>query len=573
MKQPNRERKKPISEINKLQLNEEQKLAKDLIIHNQIVVITGNAGCLSKGTKVFMYDGTFKPVEEIVVGDQLMGIDSKPRNVLELKRGQEQMYWVRQIRGIDYRVNESHILSLKRVQSAKYSRKTENNKRVFDYNKEPLHYKKESTVNMSVLDYINVGNKKQYKGYISECIEFTNREVDIDPYYLGLWLGDGNKNCIREITTNDTEIINYLIDLGARKSPSKYKWILPSNLNMNNAVKKYFLVENVSKIKEKIVPEDYIFNSKENRLQLLAGILDSDGHYVIKGKYYDLTLKDKSLAENITFISRSLGYKTNFRSRIATMKRKDGTIYSCKVYRITIIPTDIIPCKIERKKNKKLSDFKNRSLTGIKIEKDIVDEYYGFTLDGDNLFMLEDLTVTHNSGKSMVCAQAGIDFLLQKMTDEILVCRATIEVGKTLGYLPGLLNEKFDPYIEGFVENLNKLYDKVKVEELVKSGKILGVPIQFIRGKTIDSYLVCEESQNLTKHEMLALLTRLGKTGKIVLNGDNAQMDITPKSGEMNGLQYVLEMSKYIPEIKVIKLQENHRSDLVGKILNYEYGK
>ena len=177
------------------------------------------------------------------------------------------------------------------------------------------------------------------------------------------------------------------------------------------------------------------------------------------------------------------------------------------------------------------------------------------------------------SGKSMICAQTGLDFLLQKQTDKILVCRAAIEVGKTLGYLPGELSDKFNPYIEGFVENLNKIYDKVKVAELVTKGVITGVPIQFIRGKTVDNYLVCEEAQNLTKHEMLALLTRLGKTGKIVINGDNAQQDIKPSSGELNGLQYVLEMAKSIPEIKVIKLKENHRSDLVGKILTYEYGK
>jgi len=177
------------------------------------------------------------------------------------------------------------------------------------------------------------------------------------------------------------------------------------------------------------------------------------------------------------------------------------------------------------------------------------------------------------SGKSLVCAQAGLDFLLNKQTDKILVCRAAIEVGKTLGFLPGSLEDKFNPYIEGFIENLNKIYDKAKVEEFVTKGLIMGIPIQFIRGKTIDDYLVCEESQNLTKHEMLALLTRLGKTGKIVINGDNAQQDIKPSSGELNGLQYVLELAKAIPEIKVIKLKENHRSDLVGKILAHEYGK
>jgi len=143
-------------------------------------------------------------------------------------------------------------------------------------------------------------------------------------------------------------------------------------------------------------------------------------------------------------------------------------------------------------------------------------------------------------------------------------------VGHSLGFLPGSLNEKFDPYLEAFQENLIKCYDKVKVEELISSKKVNALPVQFIRGKTIDDVLVVEEAQNLTKAEMLAILTRLGKTGKMIINGDNEQKDI--KDG-MNGLSYVIELSKKILDIKYIKLKHNHRSDLVGKILDFEYGK
>jgi phosphate starvation-inducible PhoH-like protein len=177
------------------------------------------------------------------------------------------------------------------------------------------------------------------------------------------------------------------------------------------------------------------------------------------------------------------------------------------------------------------------------------------------------------SGKSLVCAQTALSFLLDKSVDKILVTRATIEVGKSLGFLPGELDNKFNPYIEAFSENLIKVYDKIKIEDFVQKEKIAGFPLQFIRGKTIEDILIVEEAQNLTKHEMLAVLTRLGKTGKIIINGDCDQTDIKNPSGEMNGLQYLLEMSKRITEIKAINLKENHRSDLVGKILDYEHGK
>jgi phosphate starvation-inducible PhoH-like protein len=178
------------------------------------------------------------------------------------------------------------------------------------------------------------------------------------------------------------------------------------------------------------------------------------------------------------------------------------------------------------------------------------------------------------SGKSLVCAQAALDFLKKKQINCIYNTRAAIEVGKSLGYLPGALSEKFDPYMEALVENLAKCCtDKNEVPRLLEEEKIKALPVQFIRGKTIDDILIVEEAQNLTKGEMLAILTRLGKTGKIVINGDNEQTDIKSSTGEMNGLSYAIELSKKIEEIKWIKLKENHRSDLVGKILEYEYGK
>jgi phosphate starvation-inducible PhoH-like protein len=184
------------------------------------------------------------------------------------------------------------------------------------------------------------------------------------------------------------------------------------------------------------------------------------------------------------------------------------------------------------------------------------------------------ITGRAGSGKSLVCAQAALDFLKKKQIDCIYNTRAAIEVGKSLGFLPGALNEKFDPYMEALLENIAKCCsDKNEVDKLLQDEKIKALPVQFIRGKTVDDILIVEEAQNLTKGEMLAILTRLGKTGKIVINGDNEQIDIKNPTGEINGLTYVIELSKKIEEIKWIKLATNHRSDLVGKILDYEYGK
>jgi len=181
------------------------------------------------------------------------------------------------------------------------------------------------------------------------------------------------------------------------------------------------------------------------------------------------------------------------------------------------------------------------------------------------------ITGPAGSGKSLVSAQVALDFLNKKQVKDIRLTRAAVETGHSLGFLPGGLNDKFDPYLEAFMENLVKCTgDSKKIDELVKAGKILAMPVQYIRGKTVDDILIVEEAQNLTPHEMLAIITRLGKTGKIIINGDNAQKDI---KDSFTGLEYAIELSKSVEEVNWIKLQGNHRSDLVAKILDWDHNR
>lgn len=197
------------------------------------------------------------------------------------------------------------------------------------------------------------------------------------------------------------------------------------------------------------------------------------------------------------------------------------------------------------------------------------------------------ITGRAGSGKSLVVAQTVLDMIFKGMVDKVYVTRAAVEVGKTLGYIPGELSSKFDPYIEAFRDNLYTCYDEDKVnkhlthlrggeENTDKSAnrksvaKIEGIPTQYIRGKTISNreVLVIEEAQNLSDFQMEALLTRLGKGGKIIINGDNAQRDIRES---YTGLSFCIDLAKTIEEIKWFKLNSNHRSELVGKILDYKY--
>lgn len=364
-------------------------------VNSEFTLFAGRPGmgkCLGKGTKVLMYDGSIKKVEDVKVGDQLMGDDSTPRNVLSLSRGREEMYWIRQNNGIDYRVNKSHILSLKKSRS-----------------KGSLN--KGDVLNISVEDYLTKSNKfkSNFKGYKVD-VEFDEKPLEIDPYYIGLWLGDGT-NASSAITTEDPEVIDY-IESYANKLDLKFAPCYPSigtprysingvgkNFQQNCFIKK---LRDMNLLNNKHIPKDYLINSKKNRLRLLAGLIDSDGHYQEKYDNFEIVQKDKELSEQIFFLCNSLGFKTSFRKKIATLKSRD---YSCEVYRIRISGNlDTIPTLVKRKQARKRKSNIDWRVGGIKVEYDKIDDYYGFEIDGNKLFLLEDMTVTHNTTIAIIQA-------------------------------------------------------------------------------------------------------------------------------------------------------------------------
>lgn len=376
--------------------------------------------CLGRGTKVVMFDGSLKNVEDIEVGDQLMGDDSTPRNVLSLARGREKMYWVRQNKGIDYRVNESHILSLKRSRNER-------------------NHKHGDILNISVKEYNEKSNKfhSNYKGY-KVAINFLEQHLEIDPYFLGLWLGDGTCSNVG-ISTKDKEVVEFLksyadeLNLQVTKSKNKDKCPVYSitsgqrggyykdDNSLQTRLRKLDVLDN------KHIPHHYIQNSKQNRLELLAGLLDSDGYYDEKFNVFEIVQKDKKLAYQIKYLADTLGFRVSIKTKKAKIK-KIG--YECDVYRLRIVgKLDTIPTLIKRKQARKLKAKRDVAHTGIKVEFDKVDEYYGFTIDGNHLFLLEDMTVTHNTSfilntvNSIIKQDKGVAFFSLEMPAEQLMLR------------------------------------------------------------------------------------------------------------------------------------------------------
>lgn len=179
------------------------------------------------------------------------------------------------------------------------------------------------------------------------------------------------------------------------------------------------------------------------------------------------------------------------------------------------------------------------------------------------------ITGNAGSGKSSLVAATVLDLLFKRTVNKVILTRPTVEVGSSLGFLPGDLETKVSPYLQAFRDSMESCYPHPdKISKLFEEGKIVTNAIQFIRGtNVVDQVLIVDEVQSCTPKEIEAILTR-ASGGKIILLGDLRQCDIKGRSG----LELAIELSKNIEEIKHIHLKENHRSGVVKKIIDYIYG-
>lgn len=368
------------------------------------VLPTGGGKCLGRGTPVLMYDGSVVPVEDVGVGDLVMGPDSKPRRVESIARGREALYRVIPTKGDPYVVNESHILSLKRTASKS----------------DPIYPSQRggSIVNISVREYLEKSKSWRHihKGWRA-AVDFQAHAEPalIPPYMLGVWLGDGASRHF-SVTTEDPEIAQEVVayaDSERMRCRAEKNSIASVNIHLvapigvvygkrggptGTALRYYDLVRN------KHIPHRYLTGSREERLDLLAGLIDTDGSY--SGKGFDLVFKSKRLADDAAFVARSLGMAAYISQckKTCTNNGVEGTYY-----RISVSGhCDQVPCRVERKRAAPRLQKKDVQVTGITLEAIGDGDYFGFELSGpDRLFLLGDFTVTHNTVTYAAMAQGA----------------------------------------------------------------------------------------------------------------------------------------------------------------------
>jgi len=169
------------------------------------------------------------------------------------------------------------------------------------------------------------------------------------------------------------------------------------------------------------------------------------------------------------------------------------------------------------------------------------------------------------SGKTLVATQVGLDLLFRKQVEKIIITRPTVSK-ESIGFLPGDIREKMDPWLAPIYHNLYMLYNKDKIDKEIEKGTIEIVPFAFMRGRTfLNSFVIVDEAQNVTHPQMETVIGRLGKGSKMVICGDLAQIDLKDK--RETGFSFLARIEEQVEGFVTHSLEHNHRHDIVAPIL------
>jgi len=171
------------------------------------------------------------------------------------------------------------------------------------------------------------------------------------------------------------------------------------------------------------------------------------------------------------------------------------------------------------------------------------------------------------SGKTLLACQIALEKLFMKEVEKIIITRPTVSK-EEIGFLPGDLREKMDPWVQPIYQNMYALYDRVKIEKHIEEGDIEIVPVSFMRGRTfLDSMVIVDEAQNVTHEQMEMIVTRLGLRSKMIICGDDNQVDL--KNKRDSGFRFLYTAAKKIKNLAAISLKTNHRNPIVEDLISY----
>lgn len=421
--------------------------------------------------------------------------------------------------------------------------------------------------------------KRKVRIPLSEPVYFHDKPLPLDPYLMGLLLGDGCFSNKVGISSSDDEIINYIINAidGNHKltKNGEYDYIISKRNNkLINKYKKIIEELNLlnKKSYEKFIPKIYLVSSIKDRWELFYGLMDSDGTISQNGKSVTFTTTSKQLSDDFVLLVQSLGGTVTVSERQTSYTYKGKKKLGRLSYRHYIkLNTDKF-FKLARKQDKvteRTKYFPQRYIEKIEYSRNT--KCVCIKLDSqDELYLTNNFIVTHNTACAIGLA---VSHLCEGKKSKIIITRPTVgtdeDGSKGIGYLPGDIKEKMDPYLRPIFDELNTYFTKHEVDNMIRQDVIEIAPLYYMRGRTFhDAFVILDEAQNATHVELKMITTRLGRKSKLVINGDVNQFDRRFKKCPLK--VWISEIINEILGIGVIELQAMDivRHPIVSAILH-----
>jgi len=535
------------------------------IRNNTLTVCQGPAGT-SKAQPIdslILTPGGWSKMGDIEVGDRVISVDGNPTVVIgTYPQGLKDIWELTFSDGTKVECCSDHLWLTK-------SESDRNNREHIGYAEDGKRIRKKKELSGSVKrteDIINTLYTKRgrinHTIPIVEPVKFDEIDVEIDPYVMGCLLGDG---CFRGkklgFTTGDIEIIDTFKEIInddmmiSKRGDIDYA-IVKQKSEVKNKYKQFLIKLGIwNKLSvDKFIPDCYKFNSVENRIKLLRGLMDTDGTVSKDGTFVSFTSISKRLVDDLKEIVQSLGgIATDHTPRNESYTYNGEIRYGQTSYRLSIkMNPDINPFSLKRKgkKVKPKSKYKpiryivSARLIGKKEAKCIKVEHES------HLYLTNDYIVTHNT---FTACYTSLALLADKKIDQIILTKPIQESGENLGFLPGTVEEKVDPYMKSYFSNFEKIIGKGSFEWLKSTEQIIVEPLAYMRGTTYDrSIMLLDEAQNCTMTQLMLWVTRLGSESKAILMGDVSQYDIKKRD------------SKFLEFIRLI--------DGVQQVNNFRFG-
>lgn len=377
---------------------------------------------LGEDTVLLMFDGTAKPISEVKTGDQLMGPDSRSRIVLSTIKDIRMLYEIIPNKGVHIFCTSNHkFIAITNVPyiTRRYDRPSSY---VVNYIKNNLAKQKafltEEDANkfietksdnllltINICNYLKCTDKFKHHTYMYHCgLNFIEKEIPIDPYMIGFWLGDGT-SAGAEITNVDRECLDYFrnnlgqynLELSQRKTKDVTYGIRTIGKSSPGSNKFLTALQDLNLLNNKHIPDIYKMNSRDIRLKVLAGLIDSDGY--LGNNCIEIHQKNKKLSDDIEFLCFSLGFM------ITRVECEKGCMYKNEMrygiyQRMNIFGEGMeeIPIILERKKTKERGINKRATCHGFKISSQTTEApCFNIQISGDHRFLLRDFTIMHDS--------------------------------------------------------------------------------------------------------------------------------------------------------------------------------